>query len=67
MPGQSATPAPVPSHPGSRPAPGQDGGDHKQLAKTGASSGTTLALGGGAAALIAAGGGALYAVRRKRA
>nr|WP_272921641.1 LAETG motif-containing sortase-dependent surface protein [Streptomyces sp. SID8354] len=62
-PGHSATPAPAPSHP----APAQDGGDRKQLAKTGSSSGATLALGGGAAALIAAGGGALYAVRRKRA
>ncbi|PJN37405.1 hypothetical protein CG747_29470 [Streptomyces sp. CB02959] len=70
-PGHSATPSPVPSKPGSKPgsnpAPAPAGGDDKQLAKTGASSGTTLALGGGAAALIAAGGGALYAVRRNRA
>ncbi|MCZ0974078.1 LPXTG cell wall anchor domain-containing protein [Streptomyces albulus] len=47
--------------------PGKDTGDGQQLAKTGASSGTTLALGAGAAALIAVGGGALYVVRRNRA
>ncbi|MGP8300302.1 LAETG motif-containing sortase-dependent surface protein [Streptomyces inhibens] len=46
------------------PAKGRDG--DKELAHTGASSATTLALGGGAAALIAAGGGAVYAARRQR-
>ncbi|MCB5912431.1 LAETG motif-containing sortase-dependent surface protein, partial [Streptomyces pinistramenti] len=56
-----ATPAPAP-------AVGRTGdADKKQLAHTGASDGTTLALGGGAAALLAIGGGTVYAARRRRA
>ncbi|WP_234358355.1 LAETG motif-containing sortase-dependent surface protein, partial [Streptomyces rimosus] len=71
-------PSPVPSHPSqsarpshpsaqpsaassAAPAPARD-----ELAETGASTTTNVALGAGAALLIAVGGGAVYAARRRR-
>ncbi|KAA6214970.1 LPXTG cell wall anchor domain-containing protein [Streptomyces albofaciens JCM 4342] len=74
-------PSPVPSHPSAaQPSAAQPSAvpgaassaapapaPRDELAKTGASTTTNVALGAGAALLIAVGGGAVYASRRRRA
>ncbi|MEU5017474.1 LPXTG cell wall anchor domain-containing protein [Streptomyces angustmyceticus] len=72
----TAPPSAPPTSPGTRgdggppatprPAPAKGADSNKELARTGASSTATVALGAGAAALIAVGGGAVYAARRRR-